>query len=522
MLNFRMNMPFSYMAFYGSIFIVITLLLRYLLKNRLPKFVFPVLWTAVLIRLLIPFSLSSPFSVTPIELPFSSAAVFNEATAVETARDSSWEPSQEITLTPGITEADTQEISIISDASEYETVVMEDTRTGSASYYYVYFSLDSLRFLLPVIYCLGLFLTTGILIYQKYGYHRKLKNSLLMEHNETVNSILRELNVGDILVFTNDEIASPLVTGLLNPRIYLPTRMDFQNTTLLRHILTHEVIHIRHRDNWLKTLMLIALCLNWYNPLVWIMSRCLCSDLEAACDAAVLQNYDREQQKEYAFTLLSMAITGNRTSLLYSAFSKTEVERRIKSILQYKKASFLGLLVSVLFLASSIVVCATGGQAPFVSDLSSYCASSNNRWGVKAHITRDLALGEEASKRADKIILNILSADESNDPDILANTIKDALAEEFGVEKSAFRVECSLRLDDETIEKEYEPFGLVRDENGRWIYQGESVRVYYDELLGHYQSQDTGTVNLSVERDRLGQVISITVHPEGDMEFFEH
>lgn len=63
MLNFQMNMPYYLMAFYGSIMILAVLLLRVLLKNRLPKFVFPVLWAGIILRLLIPFSLSSPLSM---------------------------------------------------------------------------------------------------------------------------------------------------------------------------------------------------------------------------------------------------------------------------------------------------------------------------------------------------------------------------------------------------------------------------------------------------------------------------
>ncbi len=63
MLHFGMNMPFYYMALYGSIMIVIVLLLRAFLKERLPKFVFPVLWGVVLLRLLVPFSVSSPLSL---------------------------------------------------------------------------------------------------------------------------------------------------------------------------------------------------------------------------------------------------------------------------------------------------------------------------------------------------------------------------------------------------------------------------------------------------------------------------
>lgn len=69
MLHFGMNMPFPLMAVWGNLMIVIILLLRAFLKKKLPKFVFPVLWFIVLLRLLVPFSLSSPLSVkVPDEL----------------------------------------------------------------------------------------------------------------------------------------------------------------------------------------------------------------------------------------------------------------------------------------------------------------------------------------------------------------------------------------------------------------------------------------------------------------------
>ncbi len=63
MLNLKLNMPFYLMVFYGSIMISAVLVLRGLLKNRLPKFVFPALWSVILLRLLVPFSLSSPLSL---------------------------------------------------------------------------------------------------------------------------------------------------------------------------------------------------------------------------------------------------------------------------------------------------------------------------------------------------------------------------------------------------------------------------------------------------------------------------
>lgn len=63
MLHFEMNMPFILMSFYGSVMILVVLLFRTLLKKKLPKFVFPVIWCVILLRLLIPFSVSSPLTI---------------------------------------------------------------------------------------------------------------------------------------------------------------------------------------------------------------------------------------------------------------------------------------------------------------------------------------------------------------------------------------------------------------------------------------------------------------------------
>ena len=63
MLHFGLNMPFYYMALYGSIMIAAVLVLRGLFKGKLPAFVFPILWAVVLLRLLVPFSFSSFFMI---------------------------------------------------------------------------------------------------------------------------------------------------------------------------------------------------------------------------------------------------------------------------------------------------------------------------------------------------------------------------------------------------------------------------------------------------------------------------
>lgn len=519
MLHFRFDMPLYLMALYGSIMILIVLLFRSLLKNRLPRFVFPILWSVVLLRLLLPFSISSPLSAPVPSIPLfeglENLAFTEEITLVEDkdssmasdadstgTSDSSARPITEYVTSNADSLTETASAIGISSVMEYSTAIsIPDT----------FFNISTG---LLVLYLLGIAGTLGILLFQKYQYSKRLRNRLLLEQNETINGILREMNMGHVLVFSNDGIASPLVCGLLHPVIYLPTRMDFSNTELLGHILAHETMHIKRKDNWLKAVMLAALCLHWYNPLVWLMSGCFSSDLEAACDAAVLKSQDNDYRKSYAASLLAMAITGNRSTLLYSSFSRTAVEKRIRGVLSYRKAGVCMLLFSVLFLSAQTLVFATAGQGPFSPELSSFCSSANCRWGVKAELTRDIFTGRDARNRADKVILQALSTDRANDSELLRERIRTALSEEFGVEKSAFALELWLCLDADTQAQEYAEWEIQEGNDGFYLYQGKTIRTFQDPLAGCTQSQSKGEVDLTVNRNRFGQITSLTVNSE--------
>lgn len=529
MLHLRFNMPLILMMLYGSILIFIVLIFRSLFRNKLPKFVFPLLWGAILLRLLIPFSLSSPLSlkipilaVPQFSLMEAELNAVSEDTPADLVVGTSYDQNVEKNAISEDTPIDLVVETSYGKNSEKIAVAYDTNAVETISEIGVSYSPSRLLYtLLPFIYIAGIFITASALFLQKYRCQKRLRNALFVENNETINTFLRELGMGHILVFTNDETASPLVCGLMNPKIYLPTRMCFDNTQLLQHILCHETMHIRHKDNYIKFVMLIALCLNWFNPLVWIMAKCLSADLEAACDEAVLRFYhDEEAKKQYAMSLLTMAISQNRSSLLYSAFSKTEVEKRIQNILQYKKASFLVLALSVCLVLSGSIASATAGQAPFENYLTAFCGSASCRWGVKVNLTRDIALGKNAGKRAETIIFDAMRADTTNDPEILEKQIKNALSNEFRVEKSAFTLDIILNLDQETLFEEYASWGLAQEkEKNRLLYNGEPVRTYSDKMLGRYQSQPEGTVDIAVVRDRLGFITNISAFHKGDMEF---
>ena len=56
-------------------------------------------------------------------------------------------------------------------------------------------------------------------------------------------------------------------------------------------MLQHEKTHIKRKDYLLMMLYYIALALNWYNPLCWLIYFGVNKDIEMACDEQTLQKY---------------------------------------------------------------------------------------------------------------------------------------------------------------------------------------------------------------------------------------
>ena len=95
-------------------------------------------------------------------------------------------------------------------------------------------------------------------------------------------------------LWENPLAASPMLLGLVRPRIVLPSaavsETDFRCTAL------HELTHYRRCDLLYKWLVQLTVCLHWWNPLVWVMAREIDRACELACDEAVLRRLKPEER----------------------------------------------------------------------------------------------------------------------------------------------------------------------------------------------------------------------------------
>ena len=149
-------------------------------------------------------------------------------------------------------------------------------------------------------------------------------------------------------IYISDKIKTPAVYGIIKPKIILP--IEYQESEL-NYILMHENAHIKRKDNLVRLLAFIIVCLHWFNPFAWLLLKLLYSDIELACDESVLSNCNETERKEYAYTLLS---TAEKTNVFAASFGGSKIRIRIENILSYKKISVFSI---VAFSSLIIAIC---------------------------------------------------------------------------------------------------------------------------------------------------------------------
>ena len=198
---------------------------------------------------------------------------------------------------------------------------------------------DPLRFSVTI-WLLGM----GVLfVYNIYAYAR------LSE--KTAGTVLLRKNI-----YLGDHIPTPFVKGLFRPKIYLPSTLAEAERL---YIIAHERCHIKRKDPLWKLLGYIALCIHWFNPLVWLAFVLSAKDMEMSCDEAVIGMYGPKIRAEYSASLLRLA-TGHRfIALTPLAFGEGDTKGRVMNMAKWKKPGFWAMLCAAIVCIAVLAACAT-------------------------------------------------------------------------------------------------------------------------------------------------------------------
>jgi beta-lactamase regulating signal transducer with metallopeptidase domain len=168
----------------------------------------------------------------------------------------------------------------------------------------------------------------------------------------------------NIPILLAGEISSPTVLGFLRPRLLLSSDLiNKLNEQQLRHIFHHELAHIKRSDVGLNWLMHWLLILNWFNPIIWFACVCMREDQELACDAYALTFMEEEEKISYGLTLINLLEHYSNyyqlPSLANLVRNKRTIKRRIYMIKKFQKKSYrwsaLGVMAVVAVASLSLL-----------------------------------------------------------------------------------------------------------------------------------------------------------------------
>ena len=200
---------------------------------------------------------------------------------------------------------------------------------------------------------LGGLLIFGLLIVGSYMKSRQLIREALPVDSERLAFWTETLKVNippKVKIYQSDQLKSPIAGGLFVQRIIVPIDFLSSKEEVIQLVLTHELVHIRQRDNLKKMGMLFVVWLHWFNPLVWLMYQAFNCDLEIVCDDLALQDLGRDHTQTYAYALVHWHRPKSDKLTFQHQFSGSPLKERIEMLMNRKKKNRLvtaaaGLLV---------------------------------------------------------------------------------------------------------------------------------------------------------------------------------
>lgn len=162
-------------------------------------------------------------------------------------------------------------------------------------------------------------------------------------------------------VYTSTKVSTPLVVGLLQPKIIIPKSITEQlEHEQLLAIVLHENAHIKRKDNWFGLFQEFIAILFWWSPVIRVLNKHIHIEREIACDLRAVN--EMKNGKQYAQSLIDCAklmVIEQRSVLAMGLFSKKkELNYRIGAILQrgsLKKPSVAAITALCAILSVSTI-----------------------------------------------------------------------------------------------------------------------------------------------------------------------
>ncbi|MGH1145641.1 M56 family metallopeptidase [Bacillus pseudomycoides] len=318
----------------ASIVVGLILCIKILFRNKLtPRWQY-LLWMILIVRLLLPWSPDSSYSIYSI-LSYSNdtSVIFHQKEPVQekAAIDDTKMVTNENTYAPSYTQ--------VAEENKQQTHRNENKSDVTFSFYTIL-----LYIWLAGVIVLGL---ATMIMNRRLRLYIKNQPVITDERIVTIfDNCKKSMSLQqNIPLLSAGKISSPTVFGFFRPRVLLSSvHMKILDEQQLRYIFHHELAHIKRRDVGVNWLMHGLLILNWFNPILWYAYSCMREDQEMACDAFALTFIDSEEQIAYGHTIITLLEHYSSyyqvPSLANLSRNKRTLKRRIRMIKKFQKKSY--------------------------------------------------------------------------------------------------------------------------------------------------------------------------------------
>jgi len=252
-----------------------------------------------------------------------------------------------------------------------------------------------LPFLLLFVWCSG-FLIVLSLWWSRWRYLSATVRDALAVGSGRAFELLKRLErssgtIGALKLAAANPTLEPGVIGIFHPVLLLPAGIcDKLSDAQLHAVLSHELCHVRRRDNLAATVHMLIEALFWFHPLVWWIGARLLDERERACDEEVVRLGANPQI--YAESILKICEFYLESSLLCtSGVTGSNLKTRIETIMLHRAPLNLDLRKKLLLAAAAALVVAT----PVVSGiLNPTPRQTASKPGSSVHSSTKFVLGD--------------------------------------------------------------------------------------------------------------------------------
>ena len=357
-LNIQLSPFFQWLlktSLQGSLLICLILLVKSVLRGKLPIRWHYYLWLLLLVRLALPWAPQSRLSIFNLIPQYSSperaetaltTGSTGDAEALTTANSETTRDTAEQTMVEQQTvqpESATPEPGLTSTSAPVVPEAASPDRSDSTRPVSIW-----IVRILPLAWLLGAIALGGFVAVRNFNLWRAIKRERPVTDSEILELLedcKMQMNVQTIVgVIVTDRVKSPALFGFVRPRLLLPQGLiEALDLEELHYVFLHELAHLKRRDIYLGWLVSLLQVMHWFNPLIWFALRRMRIDQELACDGLALSTMKADEPPKYGRTIVNLFEKFSQVSYVPSIAGileePSQLERRIKMIANPERKS---------------------------------------------------------------------------------------------------------------------------------------------------------------------------------------